>query len=358
MAGPTPWGPTQPDLPGSETRTSRTQRRRTGVNVLSLFSGIGGLELGLERAGMTVVGQVELDPFCRKVLAKHWPEVPRHDDVRTCVDWWLGTDRPAVDLVCGGFPCQPVSNAGKRLGEADERWLWPAYSEVVRALEPRYVVLENVAALLGRGAGAVLGDLAALGYDAEWDCIPAAAVGAPHRRDRWFAVAYPSAQAGRRLGHGRWQQQPEGGREAGDVANADHEGFGRRAELPGGRNSVRRAGTLRTNPDGHGAMPLADANGKGSPRRAGETGWRPGAARRVEPERLGYIFAGHRPTTWGHWASEPDVGRVAHGVPARVDRLRALGNAVVPQVAEHIGRLIMTAAVLSVPPTNQEAPNG
>ena len=131
------------------------------MNVLSLFAGIGGLELGLERAGMTVVGQVEIDPYCRRVLAKHWPEVPRHDDVRTAVEWWRGGDpRPVVDLVCGGFPCQPVSVAGQRLAQADPRWLWPAFHTVVRGLRPRYVLVENVPGLLAAGMGDVLGDLA------------------------------------------------------------------------------------------------------------------------------------------------------------------------------------------------------
>src|SRR5580700_10622450 len=101
------------------------------MNVLSLFSGIGGLDLGLERAGMTVAGQVEIDPWCRKILAKHWPEVPRHDDVRTATGWWLSESRPVVDLVCGGVPCQPVSVAGKGLAQQDERWLWPATMDIV-----------------------------------------------------------------------------------------------------------------------------------------------------------------------------------------------------------------------------------
>lgn len=157
------------------------------MNVLSLFTGIGGLDLGLERAGMTIAGQVEIDPWCRSILAKHWPEVPRHDDVRTCVEWW--GDR-AVDLVCGGFPCQPVSLAGKGLAQADSRWLWPAFADVIRALRPRYALMENVPGLLGRGLGDVLGDLAELGYDAEWDCLPAAYVGAPHIRNRVWIVAY------------------------------------------------------------------------------------------------------------------------------------------------------------------------
>lgn len=143
------------------------------MNYLSLFSGIGGLDLGLDRAGMTCVGQVEIDPFCRKVLAKHWPEVPRHDDVRTAVEWWLGESRPAVDVVAGGFPCQPVSNAGLRLAQQDPRWGWPATYVVIRELRPRFAILENVPGLLRRGMGDVLGDLAESGYDAQWDCVPA-----------------------------------------------------------------------------------------------------------------------------------------------------------------------------------------
>jgi DNA (cytosine-5)-methyltransferase 1 len=107
------------------------------MNVLSLFAGIGGIELGLERAGMTTVGQVEINPYCRRVLARHWPEVPRHEDVRTAVEWWQSTERPPVDVVCGGFPCQPFSHAGKQLGTADERWGWPWMADVCRPEEGR-----------------------------------------------------------------------------------------------------------------------------------------------------------------------------------------------------------------------------
>src|SRR5688572_6955713 len=123
------------------------------MNVLSLFSGIGGLELGLERAGMTVVGQVEIDPFCRRVLAKHWPDVPRHDDVRTCVEWWKSGPRPAVHVVAGGPPCQPASRSGLRLGSADPRWGWPWFLAAVRELGPRFVVMENPPALLDLDGG-------------------------------------------------------------------------------------------------------------------------------------------------------------------------------------------------------------
>lgn len=170
------------------------------MNVLSLFAGIGGLELGLERAGMTVVGQVEIDPFCRGILEKHWPDVPKHDDVRTAVEWWRSESRPRVDVICGGYPCQPYSTAGKMLGDNDSRYLWPAFVDTIRALRPDYAILENVPAHLRLGFDRVLADLAELGFDAEWSIVHAAAVGAPHRRPRLFVLAYShqSELSGRR----------------------------------------------------------------------------------------------------------------------------------------------------------------
>lgn len=259
------------------------------MRVLDLFSGIGGFSLGLERAGMTTAMFCEIEPFCRRVLAKHWPGVPIHDDVRTMGAELLARHGVAVDLVCGGFPCQNISVAGKGEGlSGDRSRLWFEYLRVIEETRPRWVVIENVPALRSRGLDIVLGGLAALRYDAEWHCVPAAAVGAPHRRDRVWIVA--NANAGQR------QQQDEGlcaGRDAAgvgveDVAYTEHGGLGRR-----------------------------DANGP--------------------VVGTGAIV----PSGW--WGVEPDVGRVAHGVPSRVHRLRSLGNAVVPQIPELIGRAIMAA---------------
>lgn len=249
------------------------------MNVLSLFAGIGGLELGLERAGMTVVGQVELDPFARAVLATHWPEVPRHDDVRTAVGWWrAGPDRPAVDVVAGGFPCQPFSFAGNLRGVADARWGWPWMADVVRQLRPRVVVVENVAALLRDTAafGQVLADLAALGFDARWGVLSACALGAPHTRERLFLVAHPH-------------------RVDGPLRLAD----------PG-------------QPDRRHLPPVPGRDDREGP-------WTDPVDGLLEAER--------------------GSGRVADGVPDRLEpaRVRALGNAVVPQVAEHIGRYVLAA---------------
>ena len=230
----------------------------------SLFSGIGGLELGLEWAGFTTAWQCERDDWCRAILERHWPGVRRYSDVHD-----VDESAPRVDLIAGGFPCQPVSTAGKRLAQADERWLWPQFARIIRILRPRVAVMENVAGLYSRGLGDVLGDLAALGYDAEWHCIRAADVGAPHRRERVFIVANANS-AGLQ---GCWSQ---------------HE---LRKPLPEGK-----VGGVRRPPSASGGT---------------------------------------------HWVTEPGMGRMADGVPKRVDRLRALGNAVVPQVAEAIGRLIM-----------------
>jgi DNA (cytosine-5)-methyltransferase 1 len=154
----------------------------------SLFSGIGGMDLGLERAGMECAWQVEIGDYATRVLTKHWPNVPKYRDVREVGKHNL----EPVDLICGGFPCQDISNAGKRAGIDGERsGLWSEFHRIICELRPRYVLVENVAALLNRGMGRVLGDLAEVGYDAEWDCIRASDFGASHERERLFIVAYP-----------------------------------------------------------------------------------------------------------------------------------------------------------------------
>ena len=259
----------------------------------SLFAGIGGFDLGLEMAGMVCKWQVEIDDYASRVLAKHWPNVPRHDDVRTFPtadrDW-------SVDVICGGFPCQDISLAGKGAGLAGERsGLWYEFARIIRQVRPRWVIVENVRALTSRGLGTVLADLADIGFDAEWHCVPACAVGAPHRRERIWIVAY-SQSLGRTARGGisanetespQWWRQSSGGDK--NLAHADSSG----------RIEQRRPQPIQKK------QPAAQCSG------------------------------------W--WSAEPDVGRVAHGVPRRVDRLRGLGNAVVPQVVEFIGRAIIEA---------------
>ena len=269
----------------------------------SLFSGIGGIDLGLQRAGMEVAWQVEFDPWCREVLKKHWPDVPRFVDVRE-----VGAHNlPPVDMFAGGFPCQDISNAGKRAGiQAERSGLWFEFARIIRELRPRYVLVENVGALLVRGMDAVLGELSASGYDAEWKCIPAAAVGAPHIRDRVWIVAYP---------------RHRGFSERGICVDAGQDGCDRRRISGDGLSGAKESK----------GSPLAYPDSPGL-----EVGQKPKIGQRTVWQEGKTIT----PRSW--WATEPDVGRVADGVPQRVDRLKGLGNAVVPQVVEYIGRQIVT----------------
>lgn len=157
-----------------------------------LFAGIGGFSLGFERAGMKLKWQVECDPFAKRVLEYHWPRVRRWGKVETFPPH--AHDEWRTDVICAGFPCQPVSNAGEQLAQFDERWLWPETNRVLRCLRPRFAVLENVTGILSRGFDEVLSDLAALGFDAEWGVLSASAFGAAHPRERVFVFAYPAGE--------------------------------------------------------------------------------------------------------------------------------------------------------------------
>jgi DNA (cytosine-5)-methyltransferase 1 len=246
------------------------------LRVLDLFSGIGGFSLGLERTGgFETVAFCEIEPFPRKILAKHWPEVKCYEDVRTLTADTLARDGIAVDVITGGFPCQDLSVAGKKrgMGEGTRSGLWSEIVRLISELRPRYVIVENVANLLSgpsekRGGwfGRVLGDLAECGYDAEWENIPAAALGAPHRRERVWIVAYPH-----KVGRERFSNQP----------------LSRASKLP--RQPLR---------------------------------------------------------SFAQWAElrsipKPYSIRADDGIPNRVDRTAALGNAVVPQIPQLIGRAIL-----------------
>ena len=232
------------------------------LRVLSLFAGIGGFDLGLERTGgFETVAFCEIDPFCQRVLAKHWPGVPCYDDVRS-MEFAAGR----ADVITGGFPCQDVSRAGKRAGLSGARS--GLYRELVRAIRlvrPRYAIVENVAELLRDGMGVVLGNLAESGYDAEWDSVPAGFVGAPHWRDRVWIVAH--------------------------------------------------------------------AVGAGLER------WCPAQAARTTQREL----ASRACRIGTSWPDAPNVPRVGYGLSDWVHRVRALGNAVVPQIPEMIGRAILAA---------------
>ena len=368
----------------------------------SLFSGIGGIDLGMDLVGFDCAWQVEVDDYCRQVLETHWPGVPKYGDIYKV----KGSELESVDIICGGFPCQPVSQAGKRVGVDDERWLWDEFYRLICEVRPRWVVAENVPGLLsansGRAFAGVLRDLAEGGYDVVWDVYPAGGsggVGAPHKRERIFIVAHTtsskpikktrdvgevsrvseeigedigsvvsgggsedvadteSKRHGRRTGEerrikeGKFQQSKQGRSKVGsktkgrsrprreDMANPDS----KRQQEQRKSESVQKG---RQEPEyGSGdARDVADSNSFGTRRCrdkfrvVGE-----GGQGRKNIEANSYIDVGGenpRSEDGGAWSVEPDVGRVANGVPNRVDRLRALGNAVVPQVAYKVARMI------------------
>jgi len=246
------------------------------VKVLDLFAGIGGFTLGLERAGFDTVAFCENDKYCQRVLAKHWPEVPIYDDVRTLTADRLASDGIRVDVITGGFPCTDISRAGHPWLpvdgiNAERSGLWYDLARLISEIRPRYAIVENVPNLLSGDDGAwmsdILGGLASLGYDAEWHCIPASAFGAHHHRDRVFIVSYPNEQG------------------------------------------------LQ------GSSQTRDTGGQGQ-----------------EP-RQKFITGRHR-VPWREWETEPSVGRVVNGLPHRAHRIRVLGNAIVPQIATMIGKAI------------------
>lgn len=316
------------------------------MRVLSLFSGIGGFDIGLERAGMRTVAFCEFEPYCQAVLKRHWPEVPIYDDVRTLSADTLQRDGVwPIDVVAGGFPCQDLSFAGKRAGIKGERsGLWSEFARLIGEVRPRFAIMENVPGLLSAGHGRVLGDLAALGYDAVWDCVPASAVGAPHRRDRVWIVAHAPSERREEAERDRSDEpaQRASGRSE-DVADASsqrmerdraswqQESFASIEERLSGRDRSNVSYTTRPKR----ARQRAVTGGQ-------QSGLADSVRRQPEP-RLGGMADGL--PDWldsSLWLEEPErVPRVATGIENRASRLKALGNSIVPQVAFLIGQAVM-----------------
>lgn len=296
------------------------------MNVVSLCSGVGLIDLGLEWAGMHTVQLCELDDYAARILEHRYPGTPIHDDV-----WTI--EPKECDLIAAGFPCQPFSVAGKQLGDADPRHLWPAIIRATRLARPRYVILENVPGLVTWGLGEVLGDLAAAGFDAEWTCFNASDVGAPHKRRRWWCVATSDPDRVR-----VWDESGGFFREGwGSSALAWAHGTARlMADTDSARESQQgwigsegqRRGIVDSREE---SRDVADAACECEREPADETHTVTGGGHAWPESRGGSLGIGR----W--WSTEPEVGRVAHGVPARMDRLRCLGNGVVPQCAELIG---------------------
>lgn len=292
----------------------------------SLFAGIGGFDLGLERAGMECRWQVEIDDYASRVLAKHWPHVTRWGDVRTFPPG--PPDEWRVDLICAGVPCQPVSHAGKQKGADDERWMWGEALRVIADIQPAFFVAENPIGILNHDGGrtfrGLLRAIASVGYVCEWHVIAASDVGAPHRRQRVWLVCFRD-----------WN----GSQTDASCSNAYGIGLYRAAVNVHGGFELRHkqeclAGQMGAN--------VADADcGRLQVERLAEHGEQQGQAGSIANRCSPWRRWQGSPELAGHWGTEPKLGRLAYGVPSRVDRLRCLGNAVVPQIVELIGRAII-----------------
>ena len=304
---------------------------------LSLFSGIGGLDLSAEWAGFHTVGQCEWADYPRAVLEKHWPGLPRWRDIRTLTkeSFYEQTGLHTVDVISGGFPCQPFSVAGKRGGKEDDRYLWPEMLRVIRELRPTWVIGENVPGIVNLALDTVLSDLEAEDYEVQCFLIPACGVDAPHKRYRIAILAHSLDRSFFVRRYGKFQNLAEDGGERSDYRRGTEKPLTRERwqHQPGVRGVVDglRAAVYEADPNADsdglpGRMPesILETGFTNCSSREREREREPGL-RRPSPELSGSFPMGQ------NWPDEPDVGRVAYGVPNRVDRLKCLGNAVVPQ---------------------------
>ena len=295
------------------------------ITVGSLFSGIGGIDLGLERTGkFKTIWFSEVDDYANTVLRKHWPEVPNYGDIRTIP--WRKIRKP--DMLVGGFPCQDISVAGKGAGikEGTRSGLWSEYAKAIRILRPKITLIENVPMLANRGLNIVLSDLAKIGYDAEWNIISAASVGANHKRERLFTIAYPSNN----------EYKSSIRRIIPEKATTSEQN---RAQYSSTRKSNRAViGKWSFRPSQNESIPQDDPSDNGSERvqrffkepihQFPEFSWCKDI-RSIEDLR-------NRPDI-----PKPLICRTDDGFSNRIHRTKCLGNAVVPQVAEMIGEMIL-----------------
>lgn len=304
---------------------------------LALFNGIGGFQLAAYLVGWENVAHVEIDEWCNRVVKQHFPESESHTDIKN----FNGTKyKGTIDIITGGFPCQPFSVAGKRKGKEDDRYIWPQMLRVIKEVEPAWIVGENVTGIIGMVLEQVLSDLESSGYNTETFIIPACSIGALHKRDRLWIVAHANGKRWKdeqkekgqllcdKIRNGKTQKQKRTELERGTIEHgailSDTESIGR--EQPW---NTRQRRTRFENSSSHDGRTLPNTNGTGCEEL--------NTTSLTEGQRFytGNAFEGRN-----YWQVEPGVGRVANGVSNRVDRIKGLGNSIVPQVALEIFRAI------------------
>jgi len=292
------------------------------IQVLDLFSGIGGFSLGLERAGFETVAFCEIDKYCRLVLQKHWKDIKIYSDVREITRQQYEQDGLELpEIITGGFPCQPFSVAGRQKGSRDNRYLWPEMFRIIKEFKPRWIIAENVRGIINIQDGVVFegvhADLESQNYETQTFIIPAAGVGAPHRRDRVWVVAN-SRRTIRGEQSSRNKESIGSGASQETKWSADSDSVARSSE----REKI-----------------MADSKSIGSNVRKINQSKKESGEERIFRSEAGRVSSSINQHNW--WNIEPDVGRVADGVQGRTHRLKGLGNAIVPQIAEEIGKAIM-----------------
>jgi len=299
----------------------------------SLFSGIGGIEIGFENAGFKTIWFVENDPYAQKILNKQFLTAQIYGDIKN-LDF---KSVPKVDIITGGFPCQDISNAGNRAGiQGSRSSLWKYYLKAISEIRPKIAFIENVSALLNRGLDTVLSDLASIGYDAEWHCVPASAVGALHKRDRIYIIAYPNCNGC--LNERKLQKK----RCEGDAFKEIRRDYTRsrydEQKSFNASNSMFRGYNRKQCQE---SLQKKNSNVENSICNGVKKRYRKKNNRGEKSQE--YSNYPSKPSTgeWQSiWSTEPKLGRVVDGIPNRMDRVKCLGNAVVPQVAEVIARAI------------------
>lgn len=334
------------------------------LNVLDIFSGIGGFSIGLEAASMQTVAFCEINPFCRKILTRHWPSVPIFTDITTINKEDLKT-LPTIDVIAGGFPCQDISVAGKQKGITAKRsGLWKEYKRLINEIRPKYAIIENVANLRSTGLISVLQDLWKIGYDAEWHCIPASAFGAPHRRDRIWIIAHPACIGKVGLSVGKKETESTPGDSCKNATNPDCKRWGSREYNQQGRylsgnenrqySETQQEWELRESRTSRICKILPDTDCQRLQRCRGfeeispictqeqvsvyycsrgikQWGEEPLAVPRLKDERLN--------PDWVEWLMGYPISWTEGG--SRMQRLQSLGNAVVPLIPEFLGKVVV-----------------